>query len=455
MKRYESRACTYSVPDDWVPEPPFGFAGPGDEDSSISVQVLERWLDRPITAAAYAARDKEALAAVFPGFALLSEGEARPTGPSEGWQLEFRRDNDDGKPVLERHLYLLLGPLLCELQMVGPVSGPSPTERVFGSIGQTLALTGVDFLQKVSQEGLGLAAAIGATPRAGEPRRSFPRMCISLPVPAGWDMTEEDGAAVLRRSSTTIELRRPLDSDGDVSTWFRDTMSRLQDEGSALLGWEQGELPGNRRFAAVHVDEKGTARTWSSAAVRQRLAVFVADQQPVEWLLRVEPAGLCAARSALCGLVAGAAMLPSPEWQTKLAEPWIDLTLAGPWQAQGAGVYVRAEGNLAFILLSEHRGKLDLAKLQPALTNSLRQPFFSVSREEAAQGLLRGLEAFHYNVDGEAGEEGADGTVGVRGLWVAGEKVSHSVMIRCTHLPDADDLLTRVVNALRIPGMRG
>ena len=104
MNRYESDYCSYQVPSEWEPEPPFGFSEPGGAEGRKMVQLLEVWLASPRSAEEYAAQQKEALPHLLQEFELVDEGPYQVEGARDGRYLRYRYISDDGDTTIETRI---------------------------------------------------------------------------------------------------------------------------------------------------------------------------------------------------------------------------------------------------------------------------------------------------------------------------------------------------------------
>lgn len=423
------------MPDDWEPLAPFGFAGPGDEEDRMTAQAMERWLREPTPAADHAKQQLQLLPAMYDEFSLVQNG---------GSFLLFRFRNEEGDRALGKVIYLTLGPLVCDLTLLALDGPDKERDRLFEAIGKTFELRNVEFLAKVEKRPL-LTPGVALT---GE-RRKYPRACISLPTPSGWDATYEDGSAMFRRSGAEIRLQRVLGSDGDVGAWFKQRMQDLQDTKSLLLASEKGALE-RGDYAAVLYEEKGAGRTWNTAAVKRSLDVFVSDEQPLLWTLTANVAGFDGHRPVLESLVASTELLPPEEWETKIAEPWIDLTLKGPWKPQGPGLYVMMVPAFMCIYLTTQPEKTPFETAVPSIIESVRKSagIREVYSEKQAIGSWQGKDALRYGVEGFADLPHVQGT---RSVWVSSGKTLYGGIVWGPDSFRVEKLHLRLVEALRIP----
>lgn len=438
------------VPNDWVPLAPFGFAGPGAEDDRMTAQAMERWLKESPPAADYARRQAELLPALYDRFELLREGPHRSDGPGDGHFLSFRFRSEESDRSLGKVIYLVQGPLVCDLTLTA-LDGPDPDrDRLFEAIGRTFSLRGVDHLARLEKGPL-LSTEFHQpeVPAWPGPRRKFPRCCVSLPLPSGWEVADEDGQAVFRRGGTEIRMRRVLGSDGDVDGWFGDRMKELQETESLLLRSERGAIE-RGDYAALLFEEKGAARRWNTAAVTRTLELFLGDEQPLLWSLYGKAEGFSAQLPLLEQLARAAEFLPPAEWETKLAEPWIDLTLKGPWRTEGPGLYVTMKPSFTSVFLMSHEEKSPIETMRPSLVDSVRKGsgVQEIYAENEVAGLWRGKDALSYTIEGFA--EGPH-VRGSRVAWFSSGGLVYGCVVHGTNAARVEKLFTSVVDGVRIP----
>jgi hypothetical protein len=433
LKRYESRYCIFAVPDDWKAEPPFSFVGKDAIGGRWTAQILERCLSEKLPASAHLAQQKEILPALYEEFELLAEGSHRPEGAGEGFTLTFRFLDEEENNSLAQAFHLIMGPLACQLVLSGPDRPDRERDRLFAAIAKTFVFRQVEFLAKA--QSVALTSEILRTPQSVAARgwqgvwRKFPRCCVSLLVPSGWDVIEEDGDALFRRGSTEIRLHRDLEGHGDPGNWFAHRMKIIQDSGDLFLGSETGELE-RGPYAAILYEEKGLGRTWRTAAITRSLELFLTDQQSLLWTLKAPEENFSDQRSLFESLIASAEFLDQVEWETKLVEPWLDYTLHGRWQAEGAGTYMTTWEKPAIVHLSFESNTLSLEKLQPYILNSVRKSFELREGfiERSIAGVWRQHEAYHYSLDGFDLESGAE--VSVRAAWLEEGSRLYNIFVR-------------------------
>jgi hypothetical protein len=447
LKRYEFRFCALAVPDDWVPVPPLGLAEPQRGEDRLSLSVSEHWFPDPLSVVDHGKKQKELLTGALEDFELIAE---QPwPDPRSGWALTFEYENEERLTSREMRVWRARGPQMVVLTLLGPGGPNRGRDQIFESIARSFEPRGGEAFAKAERMPLLTALESGACPPAdpAAQRERFPRVAISLAVPRGWEAMAEGDQAVLRRSGLEIRARRVLEHANDASLWFERKMKQLRDdEGSLVMAWSQGTLPESRPYAAVAYDETARSRTWTTAAVQRTIAAAIADKQLVEWSIRCQPSSFRDAQAILQGIIASAEFLDPAEWETCLPEPWIDLTLKGPWEVEGPGTYVKTEGGFMLLQLAAQENHSSLDALRPRLLEGLRRAM-SVRRstEKESLGLFRGLDALRW---------GGEGRMGVRGIWLRASMELYSCTLSGTEPEAADQLFLQLVAGLQLPRVR-
>jgi len=434
LNRYESRTCTFVAPSDWLAEPPYAFREKGEEGNRLGVQILERCLADMPAAASYARDQKPILAELYEGFELLQEGPQRLEGPGEGYAITFRFIDEDENPSRGKMIFFTCGPLVCQLFLSGPDGDDPERDRLFEAIAKTFAFRGAESLAGAKAGGLTsdvlrMDQAEAAKGWPG-PWRKLPRCCVSVPLPIGWEVVSDERDDVLfRRGTAEIRLHRELGETNEADVWFADRLKRLQEEGDRLLGSKQGELD-RGPFAAVLSEEGGAVRTWKTAAVRWRLDLFVGDQQALVWTLRAPEGGFTELRTFLESLAAAAVFLDPAEWETRVAEQWVEYVLKGHWEPQGPGLYANIQQLPLFVHLTLEPNTQVLDRLQSSILGSLRQgfPVREGAMESSLAGTFKDHEMFSYSLDGRETESSS--LISIRATWMLKSQELYSVLVR-------------------------
>jgi hypothetical protein len=449
LKRYEFRFCALAVPDDWVPVPPLGLAEPRQREGRLSLRVAEEWLRVPVAAADYARRQKELLAGALAEFELIREGPF-PDARS-GYALIFEYENEERLTSREMRIYRAQGLHVVILNLLGNGGEDRIRDQVFDAIARSFERRGDEPFERAERRPL-LGALEGGALLASDPgavREGFPRACVSLAVPRGWEARREEGSAVLHRSGVEIRLRRVLEHENYAGIWFERRMKRLRDSpGSQMSAWSDGTLTGGPPFVAVLYDETARGRSWNTAAAQRTLDVAVADRQLLEWSLRA-PAGSSFhdQQAVLQSVIASAVFLDPAEWETCPLEPWIDLTLRGPWDVHGPGTYVHSQHADLLLQLGCVESHTSLEALRPRLLESLRRAckVQRSSTQMESLGLLRGLSALRWS---------GQGRMAVRAIWLRSEESLYSCVLQGRDGERLDELFLEAIEGMRLPGMR-
>lgn len=455
MKRYESRYCTFAVPDDWVAGPPFAFVGKDAAGSRLTAQVLERCLVKALPAATQLQQQKEILPRIYADFELVSEGPFRPEETGEGFTLSFRFLDDEENESQGQAFHLILGSLFCQLVLACPDRPDRERDRLFAAIAKTFAFQQVEFLGKVSP-----AALTSETLRTPQPAaarnwssgwRKFPRACVSLPVPSGWEVVEDDRDAIFRRGSSEIRLHRDLEGHADPGSWFAGRMKQLQASGDLLLGSESGELE-RGAYAALLYEENGVGRKWRTAAITLTLELFLSDRQPLLWSLKATEIGFSDLRSLFEALVASCEFLDPAEWETRLAEPWVNYMLRGHWEPQGPGVYAELSGKPLVLQVVRSKTNLALSSLKSCITSSLLHgiPVPLESSQEEHLGTWGECEAYYFSTSGLSQSHRS---LALNGIWIRAYGLLHSAVVYGNDANRTKTLYQGIIGSLVISGL--
>lgn len=441
LQRYDFPFCTVSVPPHWVPVPPLTLAEPNGE-RRMSARVAEAWEKGPVDAAARAKRDLDGVSRALEDFALVRQGPHPPNGAV----LVFDFEDEERLTTREMRVYLARGAHLVTLTLQRPEEAPREYDAVFEEMARSFAITGDEFLAKLEP---GPLFPIASPPDPTASRRNFPRLCSTVGVPRGWEAREEGREVVLARTGAEIRLRRILEHAADPALWHEPALQELRaTTGSLVLRSESGILPGDRPFAGILFDETARSRSWNTAATARTLAVAVEIGPGVllEARLKAPPASLPDLQGLLHGLLTGITLLPSAEWLTSPVEPWLDLTLTGPWKAEGPGTYTRLDGSPVILQTGQIESPAPLENLRPRLVEGLRKAH-KVQRnsgEETSSGSLRGVEALRYS---------GRGKMAIRGLWLRAEGQLYSCVFQGASAPECEELVQRAAQGARVPGM--
>jgi hypothetical protein len=411
----------------------------------MGAQILERFLAEMPSAAPYAREQKPILAELYEGFELLQEGPQRIEGPGEGYSIAFRYVDEEENPSRGRMTFFTCGPLVCQLFLSGPDGDDPERDRLFEAIGKTFEFRGGEFLAgakagDLTSEVLRMPQVEAAKGWPG-PWRKFPRCCVELPLPTGWEVSvDERDDVVFRRGNAEIRLHRELGENNEADVWFADRMRRLQEGGDRLLGSEQGEID-RGPFAAVLYEERGAVRSWKTAAVLRGLDLFLDDRQPLVWSLRAPESGFSDLRTFFESLIAATSFLDLSEWETRIAEPWLEFTLKGAWEVQGEGVYALLAEEPLLLYLNREENSLPATRVQASIVESIKKgtDLRDDAKEETSTGHWHGRDAFRYFLDGTSTESKP---VSIRTMWLFDDHWVHGVFVRGTEAEATSELFS-------------
>lgn len=414
----------------------------------MAVRITEQPLERAVTAEAYAKHQKQLLPSIYDELELLQEGSHKSSGPGDGYFLGFRFRSDTDEMLFAKAIYLTSGPVVGELLLLGPEDSSREKDRCFGAIEKSFSLQAMDFLAKETRGPLlGALPAINLT---SDPRpRKYPLACVAIPTPPGWAAaSSEDGEVVFAGSGAEIRLQRSLNYGDRSEAWYQDRLEQLKASGSLVLGFDQGHCS-RGPYAALLFEDKALARTWKTSVSQQTLELFLADQQPLLWMLRAPQASFPGCRSDLERLIGATSFLPPEEWETRPAEPWLATTLRGPWQPQGNGLYLRTSGAPLLLQTDRREKSPSLDKIQSTCnTEAFRKAYgietvFSASEEK---GLWKNRDAYRFSLDGLTSDYAP---VSLRASWFLADGILYSIAVKGGDSRAVDALQLELLEGLR------
>ncbi len=403
-----------------------------------------------MTAEAYARRQKEMLPAIYDEFELIQEGRHESDGPGDGYSLGFRFRDDADEKLVAKTIYLTWGPIVGELLLLCPHAARRDRDRLFSAVEKSFALRSVEFLPRENKGPLlGELPPINSASAPSLPK--YPLACVALPTPQGWTAaSSENGEIVFSKGGTEIRLQRSLYHGARSDAWSRERLEQLRASGSLILGFEQGQCS-RGPYTALLFDERALARTWKTSGDHQTLELFLADQQPLLWILRAPQASFPESRSDLEQLIAATSFLPSAQWETRLAEPWIKTTLRGPWRPEGAGLYLCTSGSPLLLQVDCREKSPSLDKIQSTCnTDAFRKSYGveTVLSASEAKGLWKDRDAFRFSLDGLSADYAP---VSLRAGLFLSDRLLYSVVVKGRESRTVDALHLELLEGLRFP----
>lgn len=436
----EADFCTLELPDGWLRLGPLRFTAAASAES-LAGEVEEVWLEGEAPSVGdYLEERKAFLSRCFEAFEVLAEGPVEAGGPrAHGLTLRF--ENDDFQPTIHREVVLAEGPVRCSLRLSGPEDAPD-REALFDRIVRSFQLTTGRFLGAAEPFSL-----------FGEPERSFvtdpriaveaqPLLCHRLAVPRDWSCTVEGREVVLGAGRSEIRIRRLLGDEREAGKWMVSQLEKLEATGSRLLGTGQGSTP--RGASSALWSESGSG-TWRTAATQRQLVFRLATEEPLEFTVRGSLRQPVEVEPLLGPLIGSLEPLDSESWLTRPLEPWLDLTLEGPWTCIDLGLYVHPELFIPVLELRQQRDAPPLETLKSSLHEALRQGAGVLpgsNNEVAEMGQFRGREAWRYR---------ADAQLSIRGIWVADGSTLTSCLLQTRDGASADAVFLKILEGLRLP----
>jgi hypothetical protein len=449
LNRYESSYCAFEVPSTWESDSPFSFTYRIEGQGCWSASIKENWLAAS-SGAEFVRLQGDWLRSQEEEIVVLEERSHPVNGPGQGRFFALRLIDDEGESVKIWLIYLSLGPLVCELELSGPLQLESETDRAFSLIANSFSLRNTGFfaeLERNFQPERLIDLQNPFTRQEQTNRLIFPFVCLAVVQVSGWDATEIAGGPVFRRHGAEIFVQRIQGNEGDPGNWFSSKMKQLMDEGSALLKYERGEFD-SREYVAVFYEAGGATRRWRTSGIRRSIEVFVEGQQPLLWTLSAAASAIWDLRAVLAGLISSAKFIPEPDWKLLVHEDWASMILEGPWYSEGKGIY-RYEGEAPILLhLRSQHLERPLADLQQPIIEALESglPFGSLRSADELLGSWRGRDILHYTVDGRTTE---GEPLSVRAIWLVNHKFLYHIFSFGPNRASIEDLMLRVIESLR------
>lgn len=445
MKRYESRYCSFEVPDDWIPAPPFGFTDSEHEEDCSSIQVFERWGDQPSDAIRCVEEDKNQLAYLERGFELIDSGHYSQLdiSPQASQFLLYSFITGIGAEKIAKKIFWSKGIFLLEVLIVWPKS--TKDLGVLTRVESTIRASDLSFLDHFNGFRL-YPLGYGVSEDApGEGRSAFPYCCLSLPNLDSWSVGSENGEAVYQRQGWEIRLRRLIGHTTDLGEWLGEKMKWIQDTHGLVFGSEQAETEEGHEYALIMFEEGAARRRWRSAASSCCLQVVVSQQEHIFlWILKGERQNIDLFLPDFRFLIDNTTFLEKSEWRTDLVESWVDGVLSGPWISPGPGTYLYTGREQTLVYVGVEGSETPFDEIARASLESMRgsldlKPGY---KEEERRGKFQGNEALWFSLRGYDRE--SDWPQALRILQFFVNDRIHSIIVRGIDSDNVDDVFYQI-----------
>jgi hypothetical protein len=420
----------------------------------MSAQVLERWLDRPTSAEHLIRERRQLLPHMLPELRVLEEpSHVEVHSSGSGCTMSYCFRDGDDVPLRQRMVLLSQGPLQCELT-VTRIDEPDPArDALMQQIASTFTLLDLDHISTCTPEEVVNIKPAASLEGSQATARPFPRLCTSLPTPQGWSLVDDGDSVTFDSGQSRIRVCRELQFGGDPEVWFTTRLHHVQDTKGRVVAYQRGELDDGRTYASLLYEEGGTVSTWHTEAASCILELMIDGDQPLVWTVTGNEYGVKTARPILENLVASTASLDPAEWQTRIAEPWLDLTLHGDWKQMDTGLYVKVEDDqvfrLIYLVAQDLESPVGLRKNEETMVSSVSSAFSEIHSQQHAFTEHRGLPELSYAADG-SNSEGLE--LAVRALWVDAPRKLYTLFVQSTNSSAATSLFSEARAGLQIEG---
>ncbi len=437
-QRFESRFCRFDAPGDWRPLGELGVIEDRPRPPRSGAVVSEVFLDPPGQLAEYAARQREAYLLVNDGAQVVHDAAVRLERFAQAHLTGYRVPIREGF-LLVHQLHVAHGPLVCSLTTTAP-EGDADAEGVSGEIAASFEVTAAAWavtIRRARLHGPGATASAGAV--------ALPHLQLSLAPPPGWTLDVEAGT--LRRGDAHLALRRPGAAAGGADRPCAEALARIQREtGWLITSWDCGELGRRREYWALEAVQE-TRPTWGPPRRTMRRTVFVNLGGVLELDLLAGAADT-EAPDALGAVLQSLAPLPAADRKVPLRRSWLPESLAGPWQEEGPGLFVRSGKPGLSVFLAELPGSTSLEALAAGAAAALasEEAGHAVTRKVVAEGLWQRHEAVRLALDSRS-PDGAASVV--RAAFVkAGEEVL-VLLVRGEDAAETERTFVRLLEGVR------
>ena len=418
---FSSRFCRFAGPDSWRAVAGLGLVEAGSTGVKRSAVVMEGWLDPPLSAAEYVARQREAFPELGREVETVEEASLR-AGGRDSHLATYRSPLPSGDCLVQMQLTTTAGPLACTLTVSGRQSDASEWKPQADHMLDSFTVEARRWAQEIRHEQL-----LGKAPRCIGPTAAARSIGLALPVPAGWSWDE--GRLELRRGETaTISVRRSGLPATSAEECFAEALGRLgAAEDVRPSRWDRGETSARAEFWALEAEGR-TSKTWGSGATFVHREAYVEDDGVIAFVLDangdIEGAG-----TAFAAVVAGYTWLPPEGQALRTGEAWLHAELPGHWMVLGTGVYAQTSPTRLTVQATVLPGAQPAVKLGPGQAAALRSApeVATVHRDEEESGTLYGRPAHRFCLD-HATPDGA--TVATRCVWLDGTDACHILVVQ-------------------------
>jgi hypothetical protein len=434
----ESRFCRFEAPWNWTLAPGLGAFHDRKAGDKRSALATENWMEKPITAAAYAEAQRALLAAQNPAVELFEQKPIVSSELGDAHLASFRLPGENQARFRQEQLTVANGPLLCCLTLTANESDREAWEEIFPAVLRSFEIPARTWAATIRREPLMANAAQPATGSAENLQLAFP------PRP-GWTFDAERG--VLRgNAESEISLRRTGLTSDAPDALFAEALARVGKTSTHVpRAWDKGVTPGGFPFYILE-STSVIRKTWGPLETLVLREAFLRDEAALEIRLQCRD-GDTEAVTAFGELVSSYTLLPPEQRKLRIQLPWIDLQLAGPWTEAAPGVFVRQLDSVLFLTvrsLPNTQGRLRHGKSAVERFRA-RPDLREISKEESAEGPWKGWDAYRHSLDWSDAKERAGA---YRASWLEMGKDLNEITLLGPATPETEEIFRQALQAV-------
>jgi hypothetical protein len=441
---FSSSFCRFDGPDHWRAVPGLGLVEAGSAGVKRSAVVMESWVDPPVSAAEFVARQRAAFPELERPIETV-EGASLGAGGREVHLATYRSPLPSGDFLVQKQLTTATGPLVCTLTVSGRQSDASEWGPHGDRMLDSFTVEASRWAQEIRHE-----RVLGSAARGAGPNAAVRSIGLALPVPAGW-VWDEGGMALRRGETATIAVRRSGLPAASAEECFAEALARLgRSEDVVPSRWDRGETRAGAQFWALEASGR-MSRTWGKGLVAVHREAYVDDEGVIAFTL--DAAGnLEDADAAFAAVVGAYAWLPPETQALRTGESWLHAELPGHWEVVGTGVYARQSPSRLIVQVMALPRAQPAAKLGPGQASALRSSpdVVAVRRDEEEAGTLYGRPAYRFALDHGTP---ADGVSGLRCVWIDGKDACYHFSVQGEDPATVSQILSLLVAGVDPDGM--
>jgi hypothetical protein len=438
----ESRFCRFQAPWNWTPAPGLGAIHERKPGAARSALAVENWLEKPKTAAEYAAAQQEMLLAHDPGVQLLDQRPVASTELGDAHFCTFKIPGEAQADLRQEQLTVANGPLVCSLTLTASASDSEAWEEIFPETLRSFEVPARPWATVIRREPLAMVPPT-------RPEGNAEALQLAYPVRPGWTFDAEQNC-LRHASGSEITLRRSGLSSDAPDALFAEALARVGKTSSYVpRAWDKGMTPAGFPFYSLE-STSVTRKTWGPPETMILREAFLRDASALEIQLRCRE-GDVEALAAFGELVLSYTLLPPEQRRLRVQSPWIDLHLQGPWTEAAPGAYLRQSDSILFLTVRSRQNTQGRLRHGQSATERVkaRPDLRQISKEESADGQWKGWDAYRHAIDFTATDERARS---YRASWFEMGKDLHEITLLGPATRETEEIFLEALQAVRPSG---